>query len=891
MKKNPVIWISVFIVLVLLIGACVVCANMYLDYMQYREIGAQFTNVFWVDINVQLVTFFTTLVLFFLFTYLNFLVVRNNLIGIDHSFAYLKNNAVHILASLIIAIAAALLASYTISDKVMPFLTSEWFNHGDPVFNQDMGYYVFQRPLLIAVSDTLLNFACFMVFVAALSYLLFYGKFDLAHVRDVFKRRGVIIHILSWIMVFFLTKAVTYKFVREEILYSNNDKFVGAGYVDMNVWLPYYRLAPFILLAVVIATIICVLRQRMKGALIAVVTYPITYILVTIIAGIVQTIVVSPNEMAVQQEYIQQNINYTRVAYNLENMSSVGFEVRYDLTEEDIMNNLDTIDNIRLTDFDQTLKVLNQLQSIKTYYSFSDSDIAVYDIGGTPTAVSIAAREMNVKNLDPSANNYINTKLRYTHGMGAVVNPVNTITEQGQPYFLVKDIPPVSAVGDLEITQPRIYFSEQPDNYVIVGTKDGELDELVPSGYRYDGQAGIQLNLLNRILFAAKHADFKLLVSDQINGESKILCNRNILTRVKKIAPFFTYDSDPILSITSDGRLKWLLDGYTTSKWYAYSEYTGHINYIRNTVKVVVDAYDGTVQFYVIDESDPIVRSYRRIYPTLFEEGSLPEELMERSRYPMDMFNMQAEILKRYHITDPAEFYQQKGMWAVAKEKTAENTVVDVKPYYNLMRIEGDDPELVLMLPYTLANKDNMIAWLAVRCSPAHYGEIIVYRFNQNANIYGTYQIENKIDIDPEISQDMALWERGGSSVVRGNLLVIPVESSILYVEPVYITSGVESGALPEIARIIVAYGDRVVSKPTLNEALSELFGVQRPAVNYGEDVDLTEYIQRALDSYMAVKQYSQENNWEGFGQAMQELDRNMTELRQKAERTETEEE
>ena len=881
--KNPVLKIGISLLICVVAILCTIICAIYINYMEYLEIGTNFTSVFWVDFNTKLLTFGISFLVFWALLFSNFFVLKKNLLSIDNFFSnmnIIQKNLGTLFLSLALGLVFSFLTSNTVAETIMPQLNSVYFGKNDPIFYKDIGYYVFQRPFYISITNSLSLFTGFVIFITALLYIIFYGKFDFYNLKNLLKEKRVVSHEIFLIMVYFLFKAFAYKFTKEDILFAENN-FVGADFVDINIWLNFYKIAPVILIASVIVTTFFILRQKIKYATFTVIVYPVLFVITSIIAGIVNITVVDPNEMTVQSSYIQHNVDYTRAAYGLNSAFEYDYEIRHDLNQEKIDANLNTIHNIRINDFDQTVKILNQLQSLKTYYSFTDTDVVTYTLDGKPTAVSIAAREINTEKLEKSAKTYVNTKMRYTHGMGVVINKMNTVNDLGQPDFIVKDIPVVSSYDELKIAEPRIYYGETKNDYVIVGTKNGETDDVYTSGYFYQGSSGIGLNLLNRIILAVKEADFNMLISDQISANSKILLNTNIIDRVNKVAPFLEYDSDPTIVIDDDGSLKWIIDAYTTTEYYPYSQYSGDINYIRNSVKVVIDAYHGTTKFYIIDKNDPIVMSYAKIYPYLFENSDFPSSLKEHVRYPMDIFNIQATMLQKYHIKDALNFYQKKGVWSFANEKTAENVTQPVKPYYNYMSVESGKTELVLMIPYTLANKDNMISWVATRCTGEDYGKMVIYNFSQSENISGPYQIENRIDSDDNLSKDISLWESSGSSVIRGNLLVIPVENNLLYVEPIYITSGEGGSSLPQIARIVMTYNDVVVSETTLAKCLEKLFGYKIPEESYSDSLtkDLNFYIMKALESYDNVKKHSQDGDWEEFGKSMNELDVNMNNI------------
>lgn len=872
-RQKILIWSLVIIALVLIGGWA---SSLFIRYMKIAEIGQAFTKVFWTNFNVELVTQGIAIVIIFVLVLINCIIMRSNLLNIDSEFSYLKRNIPILLVSFVVALVASGFVREMVASKFLPFANSEWFNQGDPIFNQDVGYYVFQRPFMMALLSSVGGIMLFLTAFNVLGYAALYARYDIYRFKDILKEKAILIHVVISIALYFTVKACTYKFLAEDILFNAGKEFTGAGFTDIKVWLPYYNFAPYFLILVVACAIYFALKMKLKSAILAVFSYPALWVIMAIIASTVQALYVAPNELAVQAPYLSYNIELTRKAYALDKMVSKDFKVTYDLNKNDILKNTDTVDNIRLIDYDQTLKVMNQNQVIRPYYEFKQADIVTYELNGKKTAVFLSAREMNQEKLDQSAKNYINLKMKYTHGSGVVMNPVNSITEEGLPQSIIKDVPTRSIEGAPQVKQPRIYFGEGTNDYVIANTKGKELDDIDPD-YTYDGQAGIQLNFLNRLIFSVIYGDFNILISDQIQDSSKILLNRNIIDRVRTAAPFLNIDQDACILIDNDGRLKWVVDGYTSTDKYPYAQKTGNYNYIRNSVKAVVDAYDGTVQFYIMDKTDPIIKAYARAYPTLFQEGELPDDIASHLRYPEQLFKVQANMLRKYHLTDTTDFYQKKGMWAISKEKYENDNNREVAPYYNLMKVDKDkNTELVLMSPFTLVGKDNMVSWLAVQCEKDGYGQLINYNFPINESIYGTAQIESNIDADANISADMTLWRQGGSTVVRGNLLVVPIESSLLYVEPVYI-SATGDAAIPQLKRVIVAYGQRVVMTPTLNEALKKLFDVNRQTEE--NDATINDIISRVVSVYDQYKSFAANGDWESMGKAQKELETAIGEL------------
>ena len=526
-------------------------------------------------------------------------------------------------------------------------------------------------------------------------------------------------------------------------------------------------------------------------------------------------------------------------------------------------------------------------------------NVGFYSINGQKEAVAIGPREICIENLEGASKNYINEKFRYTHGYGVVMAELNSVTSKGQPKYLIENLVQKPVKGVPTVKQPRIYFGKQTNNDVIVNSDIKELDYAegaTDKEFSYDGEAGISLNFFKRVLFGVKTGDFKMIIANQINDDSRLLTNRNIIERVKKVAPFFEYDKDPTMIIDDDGSLKWVIDGYTTTDKIPYSQLKDGKNYIRNSFKVIVDAYSGDVKFYIIDKKDPIVKTYSKIYPSLFEKGDLPSEIRSKTKYPEELFRTQCDMYAQYHVTNPTVFYNKSDVYAVAKEKYNQNEK-EITPYYSLLQLDAfneEEAELVLMLPYTIAKRPNMVSWIAVGNEKGNYGKIVSYKFPKDSNVYGPMQVENMIDNDPEISKELTLWDSGGSTVIRGNLLVVPINGTILYVEPVYITSDNDE-SLPLLQRVIVAHEDNIVMANTLEKALIKLFGEagdQKGSETTPDENDASDdkaqspnkSMQEKIDSvskaYAAVEACASKGDWVEFGKALKELEAAIQELK-----------
>lgn len=766
------------------------------------------------------------------------------------------------------------------------------FDKEDPFFGMDISFYIFVLPFIQFIIYTLLNLFIFFLIVQIGAY----SAFRLYRIN-----RYAQVHLATTFAVIGLLLASIHYLGRYETLLSNNvnifQKSVvhGLSYTDELINLPKsYILAA----AAIIATIwivISLFRGNIQSSFKPIIIY-IALIIIGQLASIgVQTFIVSPNEFAREEPYLEHNLQFTRAAYGLDDIEVKENPGNMSLDADMIERNELTIDNIRLNDARPLLDIYNQLQTFRTYYKFNDIDIDRYEIDGEYEQVFIGARELSTVDLPEQAQTWVNKNLRYTHGYGVAMSHVNKVTAQGQPEYMLRNIP---VDGVLNIERPQIYFGEEDYPNVIVKTKVDEFD--YPTGEqnetnRYEGDLGIPLQGLNKLLFAIKEGSIRILVSDQLTSESQLLKTRNIKDRVNEIAPFFTYDNDPYIFVRDDGSLSWMIDAYVTAENYPYSEnFSGNNNYIRNSVKVTVDAYTGEVNFYIVDPDDPLVQTYKNIFPDLFTE-EIPEDVRAHFRYPVDLFKIQTAVYGTYHMSNLEVFYNREDYWEFPTEKYF-NEDIEMDPYYITMKLpENDEEEFILMRPYTPKNRQNMIAWIGVRNDGDHYGEIFIHRFPKQKNIYGPQQIENRINQDSYISQQLNLWSQGGSEVIRGNLLVIPLEDTVLYVEPVYIESSNET-SLPEVKQVIMAYGDYIVMEETFDKSLEKILtyvenGVRPPATQeegagqkeLDDEGQIEEPILNAEELLQEIStlfdQYQKalsEGNWTEAGEIMEEIERRL---------------
>ncbi len=698
----------------------------------------------------------------------------------------------------------------------------------DPIFHIDIGFYLFQLDFHWFLYHLALIVLICCLLSATFLYLIEGGIWVTQHGPSI--ANAVRAHLLTLGGLLFVLLAYRARLAMYNVLFSARGIIYGAGYADVHGELPVLDIVIVLCIITAAAFFYCAWRRRLgpaiwsAGALILVALlgvngYP----------NLIEHLVVKPNELRVEEPYIRHAIKFTRQAYGLDHFTEYQFTAANDLSLGDIQTNAATMRNIRLWDHRPLLTTYQQLQAIRTYYDFQSVDSDRYTINGDYRQVLLSPRELATSSLPDQS--WVNQHLIYTHGYGLCLSPVNEYTSDGLPTFLVKDIPPDSSAPSLKITQPDIYYGEAQNGYCFVKTQQQEFD--YPAGdhdvyTNYAGSGGILLkSFWRRLLFTLRFGQKNILFSTDIHNDSRLMIYRQILNRAQRLAPFLSFDSDPYIVITKSGQLEWILDGYTTSARYPYSDPTEDMgNYIRNSVKATVNAYSGKVEFYIADPRDPLIQAWSHILPGVFHPLSdMPADLRAHIRYPEGYFEIQAAKYAVFHMTDPRVFYNKEDLWVVARSN-AHGANTPMSPYYTILRLPGvsNTEEFVLMIPFTPARKQNMIAWMAARCDVPNYGHVVVFAFPKKKLIYGPQQIESRIDQNPVISQQLSLWDQGGSSVIRGLLLVIPVKNSLLYVEPLYLTASA-AGGLPQLSRVIVAYGDQVVMQDTLDDALSQIFG------------------------------------------------------------------
>jgi len=778
-----------------------------------------------------------------------------------------------VIAGLVIVVMAA-----AISDQWMTVLTFSKampFGLSDPIFGLDVGFYVFRLPLVRFLVGWLLGLIAVTLLGDAVVYLF----------AQQIRERMATIHLSVLGALFLAGKAVDYLLQRFALLESSEGAVFGAGYTDVHAQLPLLYLLTGVVALGAILLLANVFVRRYRLLLAVGVAWIGLSLLGSAYPSFVQRFTVQPNELALERPYIEHNLRFTRYAYGLDTIQESDYQVKGELTIQELEANADTLDNVRLWDWRPLRTTYEQLQEIRTYYTFPDVDVDRYVLDGRLREVTLAARELDTEQLREDARTWINQHLIYTHGYGLCLSIVSEVSEEGLPRLLVRDIPPQSTDPALAITRPEIYFGEKTTNHVIVNTSEDEFD--YPKGdenvyTRYQGSDGVPLsNLLRRIAFALRFNSTPILLSSAIGPESRILFHRTLSERVQTLAPMLLFDQDPYPVIV-DGRIVWLYDAYTWSNRFPYSEPTWNLNYIRNSVKVTLDAYTGETTFYVVDAADPLIQTYQALFPTLFSPiERMAPALREHVRYPEQLFTIQAEVYGAYHMQDPRVFYNKEDLWQAPTE-TVEGQETWMAPYYVIMRLPGaEQAEFMMIRPYVPADKQNMIAWLYADSDGPDYGQLGVFKFSKDALIYGPAQVEARINQDPYISQQLTLWNQRGSSVLQGNLIVIPIDGTLLYVQPLYLQA--ETSQLPELKRVLVAYGNRVAIGNDLATGLLQVLAeapvaapVETPAApapGGPQPTGVAALARSAQAHYEAAQNCLQQGDWACYGTELEALE------------------
>lgn len=945
-KKRPGMWIIIAIVVIILLFLSLI--GFITDFLWFREldyVSVFFTKLF-TQIKIGVPTF--VVVTFLAYIYLKFL--KRGYFKKVASDELVNHGRLNLISWGLAAVYGGITTYFTVTKlwfEFLQFVNSTDFDIKDPLYNLDVSFYTFRLNFIEEVNQIILVLLIAFAVLTVIYYSILltmrtpkifeddtqtadeaedayeyrtntgnmgagfggmFGKFaeafsgkgaggfkraprrkssldnkNIKMLVSIAEKQLIIVGVL-----FFLMVGVNFFLRQYNLLFGSTGAVYGAGFTDVNITLWVYRIIMVLAVVAAIGFAIGISKKKVKPAVIVPVIMIVVGLVGTGAALVVQNLVVTPDEINKESKYLERNIEYTKYAYGLDNVTGKAFAASEDLTGEDISNNDETISNIRINDYAPAKTFYNQTQSIKQYYNFNDVDVDRYYINGEYTQTFLATREIDETAI---SDTWLNKHLKYTHGYGITLSRVDKITASGQPDMLIGGIPPVSNVEEIDITRPEVYYGELTNNYVLVNTSEDEFD--YPDGTEnkyttYEGDAGIKLNPLNRFMFAVREKSLKMLVSGNIKNDSKILINRNIKERVQEIMPYLEYDDGPYM-ITENGKLYWIIDAYTYTDKYPYSEpfsENSKVNYIRNSIKVVIDAYNGTTSYYIVDESDPIAQNFKKIFPDLFKDlDQMPEEIRAHIRYPSMLLDIQAQVYQRYHMSDVKVFYQNEDLWQISSEiyGTKEQAM---SPNYYIMKLPGEEKaEFVNSIPFTPKDKRNLMGLLVARNDGENYGELVLYQMPKSKTVYGPMQVEAQIDQNTEISKEFSLWDSSGSTYSRGNMFVVPIEDSLLYIEPVYLEA--TNSSIPEVKRVIVVYGDSIAYEPTLAEALNALFGEgsahespgsdeQAEPAEGGSDDNLsqTEIIAKAQEAFDNAEQAQKDGDWAKYGEYLNELDK-----------------
>lgn len=907
MKRNIWILAGALVLFLLFFGSTIV--KLYTDWLWFNDLGPAYGTIFSKIIWTRLALVAAFAVLFFVIVYTNLRIARRlapppnrTRIGWDEEFrerveAFIRRGlgVLILVASAVVAFLVGLQAAGH-WDDVLKFINATPFGRPDPVFGIDIGFYVFKLPFW----EFLYNWFFLALLVTTIATAAIHY---LDEGMDFFANTprfapGVKAQMAILVAALFFLRAVGYRLAMYDLVLRPGDLFYGAGYTDLHARLPALWI---LLVASVVCGLLVLVNTYRRGIWLATAAFAglvgLSIVVGAIYPAAVESIRVKPNELEAQRSYITTAISYTREAFGVDKIDARPFQYVPDLTPEQIAANPAAVQNIRLWNYDPLKKAYNQLQVFQQYYDFNDVDIDRYTISGMYRQVMLSAREL--AGPPKNADTWVNRFVRYTHGYGYAMSPVNAVSPEGMPVYFASGIP-VSTVKGLELTTPQIYFGELTDNYVLVHTRKPEFD--YPTGASevsttYSAESGPLVgSFMRRLAFASLFGDANIVLSDAVTPESRILYRRNIKTRVQSMFPFLSFDADPYL-VTLNGRLYWFHDAYTTTNMYPYSQELpdSDIRYIRNSVKLVTDAYTGKVTAYMFDDKDPIIRTYAKIFPRVFRPASeMPAAFKAHVRFPEDLFRIQTTIYSRYHMTDPSVFYSGADLWQIPTLGSSSDNgqAGSMEPYYIITRLPNSTlDEFILILPLVRPGRDNMVAWMAAKCDPEDYGKLIAYEFPRGQTVFGPKQIMARADQDTTISSQLTLWNQSGSQVLRGDMLAIPIDDSVLYVEPLYLQS--TSTQIPEFKRVIVSLGDRLVMEQTLQAALSSLMGGEVPSPAPTPSVagqkpakgapaapaNVQQLVKQANDQFSRAQDAQRKGDWAGYGRELDALKKTLGEL------------
>ena len=901
---------TVLISILLLVVVFFVSTNFIINVQWFKEVG--YLNVFFTKLIAICKLFVPIFILYFCVIAIYLFTLRKSIRSLVGDTKFKSVKKYFLLSNLVISILGAGATATTQWYKILQFTNAVSFGEVDPIFNKDISFYVFKLPLVQSLFSTAISLIIILVLITVIIYLalgfkdkIYQNKDNVININSktygIRKFAGKQLAVLASVLSLLI--GCSYLLKSYNLVYSTRGVSYGAGYTDVKITMIFYKVIAIACVISSIVVFISILKLKFRPIIISIASIAVLIVLEPVVAIFTQQFVVKPNEMELEKPYISYSIDATKKAFNIDEIEVKEMEPNENITSEKLEDNKDIIENLKVNSTGPLLSFYQQVQLIKNYYEFNDADTDRYNINGKYTQVFVSPREINRE----AMTTWQNKHLRYTHGYGLAMSRVNSVTEFGQPDFVMKDIPTVNTT-DINLENPRIYFGESDNDYVIVNTEGGEFD--YPTGdtentFNYNGTGGLKMTPFNRVLFSIYERNPKILMSSSITSESRIILNRNIVKRVQEIAPFLTYDSDPYI-VVHDGRLVWMMDAYTSTDKYPFSEPHEGVNYIRNSVKVVVDAFNGNVDFYVTDENDPIINCYLKIYKGLFKPLSeMPEDLKEHFRYPQDLFELQSKVLTKYHVDDPIKLFTEEDLWdrsldvvkhggenlsqgdegkeesILNKAKENKNNEAENEGLYLMTKLpDEENVEMMLLDYFNMRGKQSMVALLGARMDGDNYGELVMYKFPPQRTIYSPILFKNRIQQDPNISKEISLWAGKGSEVIYGDIIIVPIEDSLLYLNTIYLKANSEN-SMPEMKRVILSNGDKIVIEENIEKALLKLFNYNSFEENKNSNKDETSNteitsdnsgVKEAADLFNKAIEAQKNGDWATYGEFINKL-------------------
>lgn len=901
---------TVLISILLLVVVFFVSTNFIINVQWFKEVG--YLNVFFTKLIAICKLFVPIFILYFCVIAIYLFTLRKSIRSLVGDTKFKSVKKYFLLSNLVISILGAGATATTQWYKILQFTNAVPFGEVDPIFNKDISFYVFKLPLVQSLFSTAISLIIILVLITVIIYLalgfkdkIYQNKDNVININSktygIRKFAGKQLAVLASVLSLLI--GCSYLLKSYNLVYSTRGVSYGAGYTDVKITMIFYKVIAIACVISSIVVFISILKLKFRPIIISIASIAVLIVLEPVVAIFTQQFVVKPNEMELEKPYISYSIDATKKAFNIDEIEVKEMEPNENITSEKLEDNKDIIENLKVNSTGPLLSFYQQVQLIKNYYEFNDADTDRYNINGKYTQVFVSPREINRE----AMTTWQNKHLRYTHGYGLAMSRVNSVTEFGQPDFVMKDIPTVNTT-DINLENPRIYFGESDNDYVIVNTEGGEFD--YPTGdtentFNYNGTGGLKMTPFNRVLFSIYERNPKILMSSSITSESRIILNRNIVKRVQEIAPFLTYDSDPYI-VVHDGRLVWMMNAYTSTDKYPFSEPHEGVNYIRNSVKVVVDAFNGNVDFYVTDENDPIINCYLKIYKGLFKPLSeMPEDLKEHFRYPQDLFELQSKVLTKYHVDDPIKLFTEEDLWdrsldvvkhggdnlsqgdegkeesILNKAKENKNNEAENEGLYLMTKLpDEENVEMMLLDYFNMRGKQSMVALLGARMDGDNYGELVMYKFPPQRTIYSPILFKNRIQQDPNISKEISLWAGKGSEVIYGDIIIVPIEDSLLYLNTIYLKANSEN-IMPEMKRVILSNGDKIVIEENIEKALLKLFNYNSFEENKNSNKDETSNteitsdnsgVKEAADLFNKAIEAQKNGDWATYGEFINKL-------------------